>query len=51
MAFFSTEVEKLGIDGVVEKYFFLPELFGRFFAGVNHAVIHLGYLLVLRNDL
>lgn len=43
MDFFSSEVQELGITGAVNKYFFAPELFGRFFSGVNHAIIHLGY--------
>jgi Questin oxidase-like len=41
--FFDGEVDKYGIKGAVDKYFFLPELFGRFFTGVHHCVIHLGY--------
>jgi hypothetical protein len=43
MDFFSAEVQELGIDGAVDKYLFKPELFGRFFSGVNHGLIHLGY--------
>ena len=43
MEFFSSEVQQLGSDGALDKYFFHPELFGRFFADVNHGLIHLGY--------
>jgi len=41
--FFASEVKQLGVDGAVNKYFFLPELFGRFSSGIFHAIIHLGF--------
>eukprot|EP00026_Physarum_polycephalum_P008730 Phypoly_transcript_08830.p1 GENE.Phypoly_transcript_08830~~Phypoly_transcript_08830.p1 ORF type:complete len:310 (+),score=63.08 Phypoly_transcript_08830:444-1373(+) len=51
MDFFSSEVQELGIDGAVDKYFFHPDLFGRFFSGVNHGLIHLGFGIEFKEPL
>lgn len=49
--FFSNEVQQLGIDEAVNKYFFLPEMFGRFFSGINHGIIHLGFGVAFKEPL
>jgi hypothetical protein len=51
LEFFSSEVQQLGIEEAVSKYFFHPDLFARFFSGINHAVIHVGFGITFKEPL